>query len=76
MDKKIDALRKVLNIGAAAFEIQHAVSMSFGYSGPKSYIHNLYLVAKEEINKEHPDLNKIDVLFAMIHDEFDIKKGG
>lgn len=66
MDKKIDALRKFFTITVAAFEMQHTISLAFGYKGHKSYMHLLHINAKEEIEKENPDLNKIDTLLAMM----------
>jgi hypothetical protein len=66
MDKKIDTLRKFFTISVAAFEMQHTISIAFGFKGHKSYMHMLHLNAKEEIEKEEPDLNKIDTLFAMM----------
>jgi hypothetical protein len=68
MDKKIDALRKFFTISVAAFEMQHTISTAFGFKGHKSYMHMLHLNAKEEIEKEEPDLNKIDTLLAMMED--------
>jgi len=65
---KIDALRKFFTISVAAFEMQHTISTVFGFKGHKSYMHMLYLNAKEEIEKEEPDLNKIDTLLAMMED--------
>lgn len=68
MDNRIDALRKFFTISVAAFEIQHTISTALGYKGHKSYMHMLHLNAKEEIEKEEPDLNKIDTLLAMMED--------
>ncbi|MFO7972890.1 MAG: hypothetical protein R6U40_14240, partial [Desulfobacterales bacterium] len=64
MDKKIDALRKFFTITVAAFEMQHTISLAFGYKGTKSYMHLLHINAKEEIDKENPDLNVIDKYLA------------
>jgi len=66
MDKKIDALRKFFTITVAAFEMQHTISLVFGYKGHKSYMHLLHINAKEEIEKENPDLNVIDKYLAMM----------
>ena len=68
MDKKIDALRKLFTISVAAFELQHTISTAFGFKGHKSYMHMLHLNAKEEIEKQEPDLSKIDTLLAMMED--------
>jgi len=68
MDKKIDALRKFFTISVAAFEMQHTITTAFGYKGHKSYMHHLHLVAKEEIGRDEPDLNKIDTFLAMMED--------
>jgi len=68
MDKKIDALRKFFTISVATFEIQHTISTALGFKGHKSYMNHLHLVAKEEIEKEEPDLKKIDTLLAMMED--------
>lgn len=71
MDSKIDALRKFFTISVAAFEMQHTISTSFGFKGHKSYMHILHLNAKEEIEKQEPDLSKIDTLLAMMEDYAD-----
>ncbi len=63
-ESKIDSLRKFFAISVAAFEMQHTISIAFGFNGNKSYMHNLHLTAKEEIGKESPDLSKIDMLLA------------
>ena len=66
MDKIIDTLRKFFAISVAAFEMQHTISLAFGYKGNKSYMHLLHLSAKEEIDKENPDLTIIDKYLAMM----------
>lgn len=68
MENIIETLRKFFTISVAAFEMQHTISTAFGYKWHKSYMHMLHLIAKEEIAKEEPDLNKIDTLLAMIED--------
>ncbi len=65
-DEKIDALRKFFTITVAAFEMQHTISLAFGYKGHKSYMHLLHINAKEEIEKENPDLNVMDKYLAMM----------
>lgn len=62
IQKKIDVLRKFFTISVAAFEMQYTISVAFGYNGHKSYMHHLHLMAKDEIDKEFPNLNKIEIL--------------
>jgi len=66
MDKKINALRQFFTISVAAFEMQQTISIAFGYRGKKSNMHRLHAIAKEEIEKDQPDLTKIDNLIAMM----------
>jgi len=65
-EKNIDTLRKFFAVTVAAFEMQYAISVAFGYKGTKSYMHLLHINAKEEIEKEHPDLTVIDKYLAMM----------
>ena len=74
MDDKINTLRKFFIISVAAFEMQHMIGAEFGLKAHKSYMHNLHLIAKEEIEKDVPDLNKIDTLLAMMEDLADDNK--
>jgi hypothetical protein len=66
MEKTIDTLRKFFTISVAAFEMQHTVRIAFGYKGHKSYMHNLHLLAKEELEKDNPDMNTIDKYLAIM----------
>tara|TARA_R110002096_G_C14018656_1_gene669804 strand:- start:62 stop:325 length:264 start_codon:yes stop_codon:yes gene_type:complete len=64
--KTIKTLKKFFAISVAAFEMQNSVSKAFGYLGTKSYMHLLHLNAQEEINKEKPNLEKINKFLAMM----------
>jgi len=66
--EKIKALRQFFAISVAAFEMQHSMSKAFGYLGTKSYMHLLHLIAQEEINKENPSLEKMDIFLAMMEE--------
>lgn len=66
--KKIKVLRQFFAISVAAFEMQHSISKAFGYLGTKSYMHLLHLNAQEEINKENPNLKKMDKFLAMMEE--------
>jgi len=59
LEDKIKALRQFFTISVAAFEMQHTISRVFCYNGNKSYLHLLHLRAKEEIEKENPDMKLI-----------------
>jgi hypothetical protein len=61
-------LRQFFAISVAAFEMQHSISKAFGYLGTKSYMHFLHLNAQEEINKENPDLKKMDKFLSMMEE--------
>jgi hypothetical protein len=68
-ENKIKTLKQFFDISVAAFEMQHSVSKAFGYSGHKSYMHTLHINAKEEINKEEPSLEKMDIFLSMMERE-------
>ena len=63
---KIKALKQFFAISVAVFEMQHNISKALGYLGRKSHMYALHLNAQEELNKESPDLKKIDKFLAMM----------
>jgi len=65
-ENNIKILKRFFTISVAAFEMQHTVSIAFGYKGDKSYMHNLHITALEEINKENPNQKVMDNLLLMI----------
>tara|TARA_R110002167_G_scaffold81296_2_gene222661 strand:+ start:296 stop:580 length:285 start_codon:yes stop_codon:yes gene_type:complete len=67
-EKTISGLRKFFAVSVAVFEMQNSIYKAFGYSGAKSYMHILHLKAKEEIDKEVPNLKKMDTFLAMMED--------
>jgi hypothetical protein len=69
MKEKIKLLKLFFTISVAAFELQYTISVATGYKGHKSHLHNLHLMAKEEIEKENPDLDKIDFLLGLMEIE-------
>ena len=69
MNNTKDTLRKMFAIGLAAFEMQHTISTAFGYKGNKSYMHHLYIIAKDEIDKECPDMQIIDKILQIMETE-------
>ena len=64
MEKKIEIFKRYFSITVSAFEMQHTIARAFGYKGPKSLTHSLYLYGKKEINKEKPDLKVIENILA------------
>jgi len=82
-EKKIESLKQFFAVSVAAFEMMHSMRVAYGYKGDKGFIHKLHLIAKAEIEKEHPDINKINVLLSLMEDEAeenskgkDFSKGG
>lgn len=69
LEKKIATLKQYFTITVAAFEIQHTIKMAFGFKCRKSYIHLLHIKAKEEIEKENPDLNVVYKYLKIIENE-------
>ena len=63
---KIENQRMVYRLMVASFEIQYRLSINAGYIGPKSYLHLLCIQARDEIEKEHPDLDLISTLHTQI----------
>lgn len=66
--RTIKILKTFFNISVVAFEMQHTISKAFGYLGTKSCMHFLHLNAQEEINKEKPNLEKMDKFLAMMEE--------
>lgn len=66
MENKIDALRKFFKISVAAFDMYHTVRTALGSNVGKTYMHELHLQAKKEIEKAEPDLSKIGDLLAIM----------
>ena len=69
--QKIKILRQFFSISVAAFEMQYTISQALGNVGTKSYMHSLHINAKEEIDKENPNLEIVDKYLAMMEDEAD-----
>lgn len=68
-EEKIKKLKQFFAVTVAAFEMQHSISKAFGYLGGESYMHQLHLSAKEEVNKEKPNFSKIYLLLEMMEEE-------
>ena len=58
----------MFEISCAAFEMQHTINKAFGDNGEKSYMHNLHLDFKKELDKELPNNNKLDVMLSLMQD--------
>jgi hypothetical protein len=63
MDKKIKTLRTFFRVSNAAFEFQNSILAFSGHIVPTK-MQQLHKMALEEIEKECPDLSKIDNLLA------------
>lgn len=62
MDKNISQLRTFFRVSNAAFEFQNSIQLAFSGHIAPSKMHQLHRLALEEIEKESPDLSKIDNL--------------
>lgn len=64
MDKEISQLRTFFRVSNAAFEFQNSIQLSFSGHIVPNKMHQLHKLALVEIEKENPDLSKIDGLLA------------
>tara|TARA_R110002049_G_scaffold191355_1_gene360294 strand:- start:727 stop:1023 length:297 start_codon:yes stop_codon:yes gene_type:complete len=65
-EQNIKTLRIFFNVTVAAFEMQHSVLLAIGQPSVKSEVFLLNLRAQEEINKENPDLEKVDKIIETL----------
>lgn len=68
-EKAIKALRKVFAVSVATFDMQRTTSMAFGGNPERSNLHKLHLAAKRELEKETPDMEKIDEYIELMQKE-------
>lgn len=73
MDKKIKQLRIFFRVSNIAFETVMAMGRAFGGNPVISPMHKLHQLALEEIEKEIPDLEKIDFLLSEMEKETENK---
>ncbi len=73
-EKTIAGLRRFFTISVAAFEMQHTIMKAFGKEVQESFMHQMHLIAKEEINKENPDMNRINTLLEIMQNFADKNK--
>jgi hypothetical protein len=64
MDKKISQLRTFFRVSNAAFDFTNAIQSAFNGTVATNKMQQLHKLALEEIEKEIPDLSKIDNLLA------------
>lgn len=64
MDKKISQLRTFFRVSNAAFNFTNAIQSAFNGIVTPNKMQQLHELALEEIEKETPDLSKIDNLLA------------
>jgi len=62
MDKHIYALRTFFRVSNAAFDFSNSVQSACGGTVVTNEMHELHKIALEEIEKENPDLSKMDEL--------------
>lgn len=72
--KIIKSLRIFFAVSDAAFTCVEAISKAAGIEVKYSHMHELHKKAKEEIEKENPDLEKIDYLLKAMELEAEKKK--
>jgi hypothetical protein len=66
MDKKISQLRTFFRVSNAAFDFINVIQSAFNGIVTPTKMQQLHKIALEEIEKENPDLSKIDnLLFEM-----------
>lgn len=65
----IERLRKVISIAVIAFDLSYVISSIYG-NVSKSTAHGFFKLLKNEIEKENPDINKINLIFELIDDEY------
>lgn len=66
MEKNIDTLRKFFAISIAVFDFRQSLLEIMGCKKTESYMHQLHLEAKKELDKQEPDMNKINLLLEMM----------
>jgi len=82
MDKKISQLRTFFRVSNAAFDFANAIQLAFNKINIPNKMQKLHKLALEEIEKENPDLSKIDKLLAEMEKlansqpKLDFPKGG
>jgi len=64
MDKKISQLQTFFRVSNAAFDFTSAIQSAFNGIVSPNKMQQLHKLALEEIEKESPDLSKIDNLLA------------
>ena len=64
MDKKIKTLRIFFRISNAGFNFINAIQLAFPNHIYPHKMQQLHKIALEEIEKENPDLSKMDYLLA------------
>jgi hypothetical protein len=64
MDKKISHLRTFFRVSNAAFDFTNAIQSAVNGIVTPNKMQQLHKLALEEIEKENPDLSKIDNLLA------------
>jgi hypothetical protein len=64
MDKKISQLRTFFRVSNAAFDFTNAIQSAFNGIVTPTKMQQLHKIALEEIEKENPDLSKIDNYLA------------
>lgn len=65
-EKTIEVLRKFFIVSTSAFEMQHKIAEAFGNFTSKSDMYYLHLLAKNELGKENPNIEKIDELLELM----------
>lgn len=73
MEKKIKHLRAFFRASNIVFETVMAAGRTFGQATVISPMHKLHQLALEEVEKEMPDLEKIDFLFSEMKKEAENK---
>jgi hypothetical protein len=64
MDKRLSHLRTFLTISNAAFDFINSIHLAFNRPIPPNKMQELHKLALKEIEKESPDLSKIDYFLA------------
>ena len=68
MDKQIETLRTVFRISTAAFVFAHKVAEATGKYMVTQPMETLHWLALEELEKENPDMQKVDYLLAQMEE--------
>lgn len=64
MDKNISQLRTFFRVSNATFDFMNAIKSAFNKVVTTTKMQSLHKLALDEIEKENPDLSKIDNLLA------------